>query len=126
MLGAVVPPVRPRRGAGQVGLDYHGRQHLLPPCEVCCGLAPGCAATGCQQCWGCGCTLHRVCAGLVEWPTGPFHCKHCRRQLAMQGVRDVTLDLPLMHVVCGGALTDLEYHDRAQCQRSAGWFQWDG
>ena len=42
------------------------------------------------------------------------------------GVRDITLDLPLMHVVCGGALADLEDHDRVQCQRSAGWFQWDG
>ena len=67
-----------------------------------------------------------VCAGLVEWPMGPFHCKHCRCQLAMQGVHDVTLDLPLMHVVCGSALADLEDHDRARCQRSAGWFQWDG
>ena len=48
MLGAVLPPVRPRRGVGQVGLDYLGCQTLLPPCEVCGGLAPGCAATGCR------------------------------------------------------------------------------
>ena len=126
IVGAVAAPARHCQGVGEVGLDYHGKRQLLPACEVCAGLAPGCAVTVYRQCWGCRVSLHRVCAGLVEWPTGPFHCKHCRRQLAMQGVRDITLDGPLMHVVCGGALIDLEDHDRAWCQRLAGCFQWDG
>ena len=45
--------------------------------------------------------MHRVCAGIAEWPLGPFHCHNCYRQLAAKGVRDVTLDRPLMHAVCG-------------------------
>ena len=101
-LGAIVPPARPRRGVGQVGLDYHGHSRMLQPCEVCGGTVAGCAASGCRQCWGCGHVLHRICAGLVEWPRGPFHCHRCRQHFATTGVRDVTLDGPLMHVVGGG------------------------
>ena len=70
--------------------------------------------------------LHRVCAGVAEWPQGPFHCKHCLHRYNAQGVQDVTLDRALMHVVAGGALGDLEDRDRARCQRSAAWFRWDG
>ena len=48
--------------------------------------------------------LHRPCAGLDEWPLGPFYCAACRQGFRAKGVRDVTLDAPLMHVVCGGTL----------------------
>ena len=57
--------------------------------------------------------LHRVCAGLGEWPHGPFHCSNCQKQLAANGVPDITLDSPLMHIVCGGELLNLEDKDRA-------------
>lgn len=93
-----------REGAGQVGRDFLGCWRLLPPCEVCGGSAPRCAEHGCRQCWGCAAVLHRPCAGLDEWPLGPFYCAACRQGFRAKGVRDVTLDAPLMHVVCGGTL----------------------
>ena len=31
-----------------------------------------------------------------EWPGGPWHCPTCLRHLRKGGVRDVTLDVPLM------------------------------
>ena len=53
---------------------------------------------------------------------GLFHCGSSQKQLAAKGVQDITL----MHVVCGGKLSDLEDKDRVRCQRLAGWFWWDG
>ena len=86
----------------------------------------GCAGSGCKQCWGCGQVLHRICAGLVEWPPGPFHCSHSPQQFTMSWVRDITLDGPLMHVVGGGVVLDLAEKDQTCCKRAAAWFHWDG
>ena len=48
--GVVGWPVTQHEGAGQVGRDFLSCWQLLPPCEVCGGLAPGCAEHGCWQC----------------------------------------------------------------------------
>ena len=45
--------------------------------------------------------LHQPCAGLGEWPLGPFYCGACRQRFRTKGVQDVMLDEPVMHVVCG-------------------------
>ena len=124
IVGALVAPARRRHGVGEVGLDYHGKRRLLPACEVCAGLAPGCSVTGYRQCWGCGVSLHRVCAGLEWWPEGPFYCANCCKAFASSGLRDITLDDPLMHVVCGGDPAGLKESDQEQCTRVATWWEW--
>ena len=107
-----------------MGLDFHGRWRLLPACEVCRGLAPGCSESGCRQCWGCGTVLHGVCAGLASWPLGPFHCPNCKKTFASHGLHDITLDDKLLHVVCGGDPAELSEVDRERCERVATWWRW--
>ena len=86
----------------------------------------GCAGSGCKQCWGCGHMLHCICTGLVEWPHRPFHCSHCCQHFITTGVRDITLDHPLMQVVGGGAVLDLAEKDQTRCKCVAAWLNWDG
>ena len=69
-------------------------------------------------------SLHRVCAGLERWPEGPFHCPNCRKAFASSGLHDITLDDPLMHVVCGGDPAGLKESDQERCARVATWWEW--
>ena len=69
-------------------------------------------------------SLHRVCAGLEQWLEGPFNCPNCCKAFASSGLRDITLDDPLMHVVCGGDPAGLKESDQERCARVATWWEW--
>ena len=64
-------------------------------------------------------SLHRVCAGLEWWPEGPFHSPNCGKAFASSRLHDITLDDPLMHVVCGGDSAGLKESDQERCARVA-------
>ena len=69
-------------------------------------------------------SLHKVCAGLEHWTEGPFHCANCCKAFAFSRLRDITLDDPLMHVVCGGDPVGLKVSDQEHCARVATWWEW--
>ena len=67
------------------------------PCEKCHRWSQ---QRNMAQCWGCGGWWHLRCGGIEHDSDhgfkGAWHCRACLRHLKRLGVRDVTLDQPLM------------------------------
>ena len=66
-----------------------------------------------------------MCVGLERWHEGPFHYPNCCKAFASSGLRDIALDDPLMHVVCGGNPVGLKKSDQEHRARvsygGSGW-----
>lgn len=70
---------------------------VIAKCEKCkvCNKA---IETRVYECGGCATTYHGKCLPMKELPLrlGPWHCKVCRTKFFKEGLRDITLDEPLL------------------------------